>query len=100
MSVSCRSKGTTPIIDWDSGIQRWGGTQDIYTKQLKSFSQYHLTPKTIRTDLSKGNLDSALQLTHSISGIAGNLSLLVLANDLKSLETEIDKITQIQLRSA
>ncbi|MCP4344411.1 MAG: response regulator [Desulfobacterales bacterium] len=82
--------GQFPGIDIKSGLKRVRGNKDIFRKLLRTFcATYGETTEKIRDALEKGDMDSARQLTHTIKGVAGNLSANTLYSTAMELESRI-----------
>lgn len=81
-----------PGIDIDRALVRLGGNKRLLAKLIKEFrSDYSSISQEIKTALEKGMPDSALRLSHTIKGVAGNISALELSATAGDLESEILK---------
>ncbi|MDM8524360.1 response regulator [Desulfococcaceae bacterium HSG8] len=64
-----------PGIDIKSGLKRVVGNKRLFVKILTEFSEnYRNSASDIRDALEKGNQNLALQLLHTLKGMAGNIS--------------------------
>jgi signal transduction histidine kinase/DNA-binding response OmpR family regulator len=67
-------------IDYKSGLARWQD-QDVYTKALIEFAnQYKDFSKRFLLWLDTGEIEQAYQATHTLKGLAGNLSIIKVAD--------------------
>ncbi|QTA90264.1 response regulator [Desulfonema magnum] len=79
-----------PGIDIKSGLERLGGNKKLFRELLIKFLENYMNAADdIRSSLKKGDVTSALKLTHSLKGIAGNISAKDLHEASKELELEI-----------
>jgi len=77
-------------IDVDDALKRLGGNKQLFRKLLYEFYEdYHNIAREIRDSLKKGDTDTAMQLSHSIKGVAGNFSAKELYEASVNLEKEI-----------
>ena len=91
-----REKMSEAGIDYDEGVERFGGNSQSYEKYLrKFFLGDYLTQ--IRTQVENKDYKGAFRSTHDLKGITGNLSLsqcyravCVLTERLRPLDTAID----------
>ncbi|MDX8396793.1 MAG: response regulator [Mariprofundaceae bacterium] len=62
-------------IDTESGIQRVGGNKKLYRNILMKFrdSQQHVITE-VKQAVAVDDLDLAIRITHSLKGVAGNIS--------------------------
>jgi len=68
-----------PGIDIASGLERVGGNRDAYRKLLLKFAQNYATyGEDVREALTRGELELAIRLAHSLKGVAGNLGAMTL----------------------
>ncbi len=71
-------------------LDRLQGNQRLYIKLLNEFARAHANDCTrIREALDAGNFEEARALTHTLKGIAGNLSVRRLYVAASALETEL-----------
>lgn len=61
-------------IDYDEGVERFGGKEQTYAKFLKRFFSNTLMDEMERL-LEAGDLPGAFRVAHDLKGAAGNLSL-------------------------
>jgi len=62
--------------DIDDGLNRFLGNDSLYEKMLKKFPASILPlSENIIFDIDNGNIKEAISNTHTIKGVAGNLSL-------------------------
>ncbi len=62
-------------IDIDDVLKRLGGNKQLFKKLLYEFYEdYHNIAIEINDSLKKGDTDTAMQLSHTIKGVAGNFS--------------------------
>ncbi len=74
-------------IDTESALNRLGGNRKVLAKLLKTFSRdYADMADKIRDALKTGNTGLALNLNHTLKGVAGNLS----ANELWQASRELE----------
>jgi HPt (histidine-containing phosphotransfer) domain-containing protein len=79
---------TLPGIDIVSGLERLSGNRNLYAKLLKMFSRdYAGMTDEIKAALNRKDTETAERLTHTIRGVAGNLS----ARDLQRSASELEK---------
>ena len=75
-------------VDMQDALKRIGGSLDLYKRLLKQFTDgNHIDP--MEEALSTGALQEASHLTHTLKGVAANLSLLKLAEDARKLEEDV-----------
>ncbi len=85
-----------PGIDIENGLQRMGENKVLYKNLLIRFYEYYgNSARRIRNYLEQGEAELARQLSHTIKGISGNLSIdqvyhsaIVLEAQLKSGDAE------------
>jgi PAS domain S-box-containing protein len=77
-------------IDTDEGISRLAGNRKLYRALLENFSSSNAdTPVKIKQALAGNDLDAALFLSHTLKGVAGNLSLKDIQKNAAELEETI-----------
>ncbi len=82
-----------PGFEIDSALRRLGGNRKLFKKLLKEFYRdYQNAALLLRAALDKKDLETAINLNHTLKGLAGNLS----ANQLHKATYELD----IALRQA
>ena len=95
---------TLPGINLQEGLKRMGGDRLFFGKLLTDFlHQHETTGQKLRAALSAGDLEHARRLTHTIKGVAGNLSAHDLFQALGELHTavkagEMDGVEAMLLR--
>ena len=73
------------FVNIQEALNRLGGNMDLYKRLLDKFSETNqVTP--LEEALNSGDLDQAIQLAHSIKGVASNLSLNKLADAAMKIE--------------
>lgn len=78
-------------IDHTAGLARWGNA-DIFNKNLLHFAeQYQDLALQIEKLIEQGDRQAALEQSHLLKGIAGNLSLVALADAAGELESRLHK---------
>ena len=66
---------TLPGIDLQDGLKRMGGDALFFSKLLEDFLDQHETDdRKLRAALSKGDMDSARRIIHTLKGVVGNIS--------------------------
>ncbi|HLC15713.1 MAG TPA: response regulator, partial [Thermodesulfovibrionia bacterium] len=81
-----------PGFDIESALARLGGNEKLYRELLEEFYQQHKNiGAEIREALNKGDARTAKQLTHTLKGMAGNLSAYELHKVAGDLENSIKK---------
>jgi PAS domain S-box len=98
-SESCLPENL-PGIDIGSGLKRLNGNHRLYRQLLLDFSEkYASSVENIRSALNNGDIDTALSLSHTLKGVAGNLSVYGVHNSARRLEEDFtDKsATEIDL---
>ena len=77
-----------PGIDVPAALARMVGNRQLFIKLLTAFTRNYLrVDQQIREAINQGDLDLALRITHTLKGVAGNLSatdIFKLAQDLES----------------
>lgn len=61
-------------INTDSAVERFMGNEALYTKMLKKFLDDHTYEKLVEA-VAQGNGKEALEASHTLKGICGNLSI-------------------------
>jgi PAS domain S-box-containing protein len=80
LRTNSRLPAALPGINVERGIKRLQGNQRLYIKLLLAFSEkYENAPAIVEQALQTGDVDAAARITHTIKGVAGNLSLEKLA---------------------
>ena len=82
------SVDTKGLVDVPAALQRLNGSVHVYRTILSSFLK-HSGYEELQKDISKGNIDAAIQSAHAMKGTSGNLSLTVLHKDLQALEASL-----------
>ncbi|MCI5221776.1 MAG: hybrid sensor histidine kinase/response regulator [Candidatus Electrothrix sp. AR4] len=81
-----------PGLDTKSGISLWRDTE-LYLKSLQSFVDKHgQDGKRVRQALERNDLKTAEEITHSIKGVAGNLSVIDVAAIAARLNEDLKKM--------
>nr|WP_320192911.1 PAS domain S-box protein [uncultured Desulfobacter sp.] len=76
-------------IDIKEGIQRWQNTA-VYLKKLQAFSlDYKNASAQLDRLIDEGDLDGASRMVHSLTGLAGNLSLTEVAGAVSSIDAAL-----------
>lgn len=90
-----------PGIDLETGLKRLDMNETLYKKLLLDFPEkYTSITEEIRKALHEEDIDTAERLSHTIKGVAGNLSIMGVYDLARGLEgamadksmTEIDKL--------
>ena len=69
-----------PGVDWESGVKRLMGNEQLYRKLLAKFAaSYGDAAGRIRDALSAGDRQTAHNELHTLKGVTANLSLAPLA---------------------
>jgi HPt (histidine-containing phosphotransfer) domain-containing protein len=77
-----------PGIDTARGLARVGGNRALYRRLLMDFRAHHAGSRdALAAAVSSGDQDKARRLTHTISGVAGNLG----AGALQTAAAEIEE---------
>lgn len=82
----------TPIpgVDWQSGLKRLMGNEQLYRKLLAKFAdQYEGAGARIRDVLAAGDRSAAHMELHTLKGVSGNLSLAPLAELVLAAEQAV-----------
>lgn len=61
-------------IDYDQGVNRFAGKQDIYEKFLKKLFEKQLM-EDLKIKLKEKNYEEAFRIAHDLKGTSGNLSV-------------------------
>ncbi len=79
-----------PGMNLDAGLKRLQGNKTLYLKLLRKFTaKYGRVIGDIRAAVTENRLDQAHQLTHALTGMAGNLSAVRLHASARRLENAI-----------
>jgi len=90
-----------PGIDLETGLKRLNRNETLYKKLLLDFPEkYTSFTEDIRKALQEEDIDTAERLSHTIKGVAGNLSIMGVYDLARELEeaianksaTEIDRL--------
>ncbi|MEN6350633.1 MAG: response regulator [Syntrophomonas sp.] len=77
-----------PGIDVESGLRRINGNRKLYRKFLLDFVHNYLAaPQEIESSIAAGNMEDALRLSHTLKGVAGNIS----AHEIQELAARLEK---------
>lgn len=68
-----KAKLTKAGIDYDEGVNRFGGKEEIYEKYLSKFFDSDLMI-LLREQLEDNDIDGAFNTAHNLKGTSGNLS--------------------------
>ncbi len=78
-----------PGIDTDFGLRQLGGNIPLYQKLLWAFArEYADSPARFREALEKKDREYAMQLAHTVKGVAGNMG----AKDLYRVSSELEDV--------
>jgi CheY-like chemotaxis protein len=78
-------------INYKTGLARWQD-QDVYTKALIEFAnQYKNFSNRFLLWLDTGKIDKAYQATHTLKGVAGNLSIIKVADIAGTINSALKK---------
>lgn len=81
---------TLPGFDVARGLQRIGGKRSLYKKLLFDFgTRYGEFGDEIRREMTRGDLETAVRMVHTLKGIAGNLSADQVQEDARALEAAL-----------
>lgn len=93
-------------VDYDEGVERFGGNSAIFEKYLARFFADAYMDK-IERQLEAGDIAGAFRATHDLKGVTGNLSMnhcyqaiCVLTERLRTQEQDIDyenELTQVRM---
>ncbi|MET0084411.1 MAG: response regulator [Sedimenticola sp.] len=79
-----------PGIDLEAGVNRLGGNWRLYRRLLAKFSQSQGNAvNEIRDAQSRGDMELARRLTHTLKGVAGNLGATELFRQTQALEDHL-----------
>jgi len=79
---------STELINVDDALKRVGGNKDLYKRLLTQFTGGdHINP--LEEALNSGNTEDASRITHTLKGVASNLSLIKLTAAATELEHKI-----------
>ncbi|MDY6989880.1 MAG: response regulator [Thermodesulfobacteriota bacterium] len=79
-----------PGINVESGTRRLGGNKKLFGKLLAGFAEEHVDAASeIRDALSRGDMEHARRMAHTLKGVAGSLSAEELLRATQALELEI-----------
>lgn len=90
MAEMSTSGAPVPGVDWESGVKRLMGNEQLYRKLLSKFvSGYGDTGERVREALKAGDRQKAHAELHTLKGVAGNLSLIPLADYVLAAEQAV-----------
>ena len=91
MSEMNMPSGTpVPGVDWQAGVKRLMGNEQLYRKLLAKFAdQYEGAGARIRDALAAGDRSTAHMELHTLKGVSGNLSLAPLAELVLAAEQAV-----------
>lgn len=73
MEASAKEMLIAHGVDWDEGIDRFGGNEAMYEKFIRRFTEDgHLVD--LRQALADEDVEQAYYHAHSLKGVVGNLS--------------------------
>lgn len=79
-----------PGVDWESGVKRLMGNEQLYRKLLAKFAaSYGDTAGRIREALTAGDRQMAHNELHTLKGVTANLSLVPLADLVLAAEQAV-----------
>ena len=79
-----------PGVDWESGVKRLMGNEQLYRKLLAKFAaSYGDTAGRIRDALNAGDRQTAHNELHTLKGVTANLSLAPLADLVLAAEQAV-----------
>lgn len=79
-----------PGVDWESGLKRLMGNEQLYRRLLSKFaSGYADVGERVREALKAGDRQKAHAELHTLKGVAGNLSLVPLADYVLAAEQAV-----------
>ena len=79
-----------PGVDWESGVKRLMGNEQLYRKLLAKFAaSYGDAAGRIRNALSAGDRQTAHNELHTLKGVTANLSLAPLADLVLAAEQAV-----------
>lgn len=77
-----------PGLDYEEGLARVGGSQDLYLDILNEYCEYYQDVTSEFTSLlDQGDYAAARKKAHSLKGAAGNISAVDLKLAAEALET-------------
>ena len=83
-----------PGVDWESGVKRLMGNEQLYRKLLAKFAaSYGDAAGRIRNALSAGDRQTAHNELHTLKGVTANLSLAPLADLVLAAEQDARRKT-------
>ncbi len=89
-----RQPKSIPGFDMSSALARLRGNIKLYQKLLQNFAAENADAvTTIREAVEADNLDAAFRQTHTLKGVAGNISAISLMEAARELETVIQSQT-------
>ncbi len=78
--------------DFESVLKHRGWDKNFYIKLLEEFVvRYASITQDIKNSLNSGDITAARVLTHTLKGVAGNLSINLIFKTTQKLEEEINK---------
>ena len=80
------ASGTAQVIDWQTGIQRWGDQEQLHRALTRFQSDNHDLADQLQTLQQAADWPALGALAHRLRGAAGNLSLPELQQALAALE--------------
>ncbi len=87
---SIRQPAAPAGIDMASALNRLAGNRDLLMRLLAQFRKdYRNMPGTIRERIAAGDIKGAAAHTHTLKGMAGNLSAIRLLAAARRLETDL-----------
>jgi two-component system, sensor histidine kinase and response regulator len=90
-----------PGLDLEAGLRRLGGNRELYIKLLQIFVRDHAgAALNVARAIAEGDTDTALHITHSVKGVAGNLALIALQDAAQELEFRVKAGTEVTLQLA
>lgn len=91
MAEMNKPSGTSiPGVDWESGLKRLMGNESLYRRLLSKFvSGYEDAGTRVREALEAGDREKAHVELHTLKGVAGNLSLIPLAERVLAAEQAV-----------
>ncbi len=82
--------GSLAGLDIEAGLSRVNQKRGLYKKLLLEFHRdYELAEETMQEMLKHGDLDSAIQLVHSIKGVSANIAAYKLETEAQDLENSL-----------
>jgi two-component system, sensor histidine kinase and response regulator len=79
-----------PGIDVPAALARMVGNRQLFIKLLMAFTRNYLrVDQQIREAVSQGDLELALRITHTLKGVAGNLSATDIFKSAQELESAL-----------